>query len=66
MKNYFKFIVAVAAIMFATFGSISTASAKRQAGSYPSTGHCSGGGCCGKTALGNNIDGTYHSDGCPD
>lgn len=62
MKNYFKFIVAVAAITFATFGSISTASAKRQA----NDGHCSGGGCCGATALGNEIDGTYHSDGCPD
>ena len=65
MKNYFKFIVAVAAITFATFGSISTASAKRQVGGE-STGHCSGGGCCGKTNLGNDIDGTYHKDGCPD
>ena len=59
MKNYFKFIVAVAAITFATFGSISNASAK----AVDSGGHCSGGGCCGSTGLGNEIDGTYFKDG---
>ena len=60
MKNYFKFIVAVVAITFATFGSISSASAKV---ATESAGHCSGGDCCGTSNLGNPIDGNYFKDG---
>ena len=58
MKNYFKFIVTVAAITFATFGSIITASANGQA-VIDSKGECSGSGICKVTSQGNTVDGNY-------
>ena len=57
MKN-FKFIVAVAAITFATFGSISTSTAKAVDGGE---GRCdSSNDTCGTSNFGNVICGTYH------
>ncbi len=53
MKNYLKLVIVVAGITLATVGNIQKSTAK----AIP--GRCTGGGCCGTSYGGQEIDGTW-------
>ncbi len=62
MKNYFKFMVAIFGITFATFGSISNANAARTQDLNDNV-RCTGDGDCGYTPDCKPIKGTATSSG---